>query len=61
MSIATRQRRWQIKKVAEGRCRQCGVERDGNHTQLCELCRKKYNINQNKRNGIKRGLNADTR
>lgn len=33
----TKQRRWQLKMVAAGRCSQCGKPRQG-YRQLCDKC-----------------------
>lgn len=35
----SRQRKWQLKKVAEGKCGKCGKESDTNY--LCKSCREK--------------------
>lgn len=43
MNQISRQRKWQIKKEAEGRCRQCGGQRSNKSIVLCSRCSKKNN------------------
>lgn len=43
----TRQRKWQLKKLAQGLCPQCGKEAIASY--LCRICADKYNLYQNRR------------
>lgn len=38
----TRQRAWQIRKKAEGRCTTCGAIRDGKSADYCEKCKGRH-------------------
>lgn len=37
----TRQRRWQLRKLADGLCERCGGKKNKPEIGLCELCRAK--------------------
>lgn len=50
----SRQRIWQQRKIAEGRCQVCGCLREGKNALRCEQCRVKYNRLQILRQGRKR-------
>ena len=39
--MMTRQRRWQLRKLATGRCQQCGRPRVAGSTVHCAKCRAK--------------------
>lgn len=39
----TRQRDWQQKQIASGRCKVCGKKRPKNHASLCRKCADKSN------------------
>lgn len=39
----SRQRLWQLRKRAEGRCTRCGALRDGKSKDYCDKCRKRHN------------------
>ena len=47
--MASRQYRWARKKIAEGKCRQCGALRSDESKQMCGLCNEKKNTYQRNR------------
>jgi len=55
----SRQRRWQIVMVAQGRCARCGRVRDGENKNYCEACRISVNVASRERQRKK--LDAKTR
>ena len=46
----SRQYRWQLKKIAEGRCARCGAQRK-HYTVLCDQCQINDRVRQQKRTG----------
>jgi len=40
-SPLSRQRQYQLRKIAEGKCRQCGKPRQ-NHARLCDACHRSW-------------------
>jgi hypothetical protein len=55
-----RQRRWQLKKLAEGNCPRCGKRRIGD-AQLCIACMVKIRDAQRQRNGTTKTYNSLSR
>jgi hypothetical protein len=55
-----RQRRWQLKKLAEGNCPRCGKRRIGD-AQLCIACMVKIRDAQRQRNGTTKVYNSLSR
>lgn len=47
----TRQQNWQSRKLAEGKCRQCGRRPRVNKSH-CERCRKRHNLLVDKRRAL---------
>ena len=55
----SRQRRWQIIMVKQGRCARCGKVRDGENKNYCEACR--INVNVASRERQRKRIGAQTR
>lgn len=49
MKKVSRQREWQLRKIAEGRCRTCGKVRQGRSRNLCDECLDKNNHRNKKK------------
>ena len=54
--MATRQQRWQQRKIKAGRCARCGKKRDGTNKHYCDACRLKSNVRQREWQREKKGL-----
>jgi len=52
--MASRQREWQRKRIADGKCQTCGKPRGLRSSYLCDDCRDKENVRQNERKKNKR-------
>jgi predicted amidophosphoribosyltransferase len=46
--MSSRQYRWQLKKIAEGRCVRCGKKRK-HYRRLCDSCELKHRLYRRKR------------
>ncbi len=57
--MASRQREWQLKQVAAGKCKQCGKPRNL-YAAYCDDCEAKHNKQRNFRNQKKRQQLVDS-
>jgi hypothetical protein len=51
--MSTRQQKWKAKRLAEGKCTQCGKERENLEVQKCAACTEKANTRLRAARGYK--------